>query len=82
MGTVFEFPKKQSQQEASENLMTQVLFHVEPEVLLEEWISRNKVISDEFHKYNAYEKQGILDTVLDMSNDLYALVLELKEKLK
>ena len=64
MGTVFEFPKKQSQQDSSENsqinLMNQVLFHVEPEVLLEEWISRNKVISDEFHKFGIFEKQNTL----------------------
>lgn len=45
------------------------------------WKLRNDLISDEFVKYNAYEKQAILDTVLQMNLELYTLVIELKEKL-
>lgn len=45
------------------------------------WKLRNDLISDEFVKYNAYEKQEILDTVLNMNLELYTLVIKLKEKL-
>lgn len=45
------------------------------------WKLRNDLISDEFVKYNAYEKQQILDTVLNMNLELYTLVIKLKEKL-
>jgi ribosomal protein L16 Arg81 hydroxylase len=55
---------------------------VSKEFLLEYWKERNKVISDEFHKNSIYQKQETLDIVLNISNDLYELVLELKEKLK
>lgn len=54
---------------------------VSKEFLLEYWKERNKVISDEFHKNSVYQKQETLDIVLTINNDLYALVLELKEKL-
>lgn len=45
------------------------------------WKLRNDLISDEFVKYNAYEKQQILDTILDMNLELYTLVVKLKERL-
>lgn len=45
------------------------------------WKLRNDLISDEFQLYNAHEKQGILDTVLQMNLELYTLVIKLKEKL-
>lgn len=45
------------------------------------WRLRNEVISDEFVKYNSYEKQEILDTILDMNLELYTLVVKLKERL-
>ena len=45
------------------------------------WKLRNEVISDEFVKYNACEKQEILDTVLQMNLELYTLVVKLKERL-
>lgn len=48
---------------------------------LEYWRIRNELISDEFVKYNAYEKQEILDTVLSMNLELYTLVVKLKERL-
>lgn len=48
---------------------------------LEYWRIRNEVISDEFHKYNSYEKQEILDTILNMNYELYTLVVKLKERL-
>lgn len=51
------------------------------EELLEYWRGRNNIISDEFVKFNAYEKQQTLDTVLEINFDLYSLVLKLKERL-
>lgn len=45
------------------------------------WKLRNEVISDEFSLYNPYEKQQILDTVLQMNLELYTLVVKLKERL-
>lgn len=51
------------------------------EELLAYWKEKNNVISDEFVKYNAYEKQGILDTVLEINFELYGLVLKLRERL-
>lgn len=48
---------------------------------LEYWRIRNEIISDEFVKYNAYQKQEILDTILAMNLELYTLVIKLKEKL-
>lgn len=45
------------------------------------WKLRNDLISDEFHRYNCYEKQEILDTVLQMNLELYTLVVKLKERL-
>lgn len=55
---------------------------VSKEFLLEYWKERNRVISEQFHKNSIYQKQETLDIVLNISNDLYELVLELKEKLK
>ena len=45
------------------------------------WKLRNDLISDEFSLYNPYEKQQILDTVLQMNLELYTLVVKLKERL-
>ena len=45
------------------------------------WGLRNQIISEEFKLYNAYEKQQILDTVLNMNRELYTLVVRLKERL-
>lgn len=71
MGDVRElFPKKVVQDA--------VTVEVDP---LTYWKLRNEVISDEFMKYNAYEKQEILDTVLQMNMELYGLVIKLKERL-
>lgn len=71
MGEIRElFPKKIVQ--------AAVTVEVDP---LTYWKLRNEVISDEFMKYNAYEKQEILDTVLQMNLDLYGLVIKLKERL-
>lgn len=70
MGTVTElFPKK---------TIGEITVEVDP---LTYWKLRNEVISDEFVKYNAYEKQEILDTVLSMNYELYTLVLKLRERL-
>jgi len=70
MGTITElFPKK---------TVGEITVEVDP---LTYWKLRNEVISDEFVKYNAYEKQEILDTVLSMNFELYTLVLKLRERL-
>ena len=71
MGNVTElFPKKP----VSESITVKVDG-------LEYWRIRNEIISDEFVKYNSYEKQEILDTVLGMNYELYKLVINLKERL-
>ena len=71
MGSVIDlFPKKP----ISESITVKV-------DVLEYWRVRNELISDEFVKYNAYEKQEILDTVLSMNLELYTLVVKLKERL-
>lgn len=71
MGEIRElFPKKVVQ--------AAVTVEVDP---LTYWKLRNEVISDEFMKYNAYEKQEILETVLQMNLELYGLVIKLKERI-
>lgn len=55
---------------------------VSKEFLLEYWKERSQLISDEFHKASVFKKQETLDIVLKINDDLYALVLELKDKLK
>jgi hypothetical protein len=71
MGSVIDmFPKKS----ISESITVKV-------DVLEYWRIRNEVISDEFSLYNPYEKQQILDTVLQMNLELYTLVVKLKERL-
>lgn len=70
MGTITElFPKK---------TVGEITVEVDP---LTYWKLRNDLISDEFVKYNAYEKQEILDKVLSMNFELYTLVLKLRERL-
>lgn len=69
MGTITEmFPKKS------------VINTVEVDPLTY-WSLRNQIISDEFSLYNTYEKQQVLDTVLQMNLELYTLVVKLKERL-
>lgn len=63
------FPKKKP---------SEITVEVDP---LTYWKLRNDVISEEFHLYNIYEKQQILDTVLQMNLELYTLVIKLKERL-
>ena len=71
MGDVRELFPKKAVQDA-------VTVEVDP---LTYWKLRNEVISDEFMKYNAYQKQEILETVLQMNLELYGLVIKLKEGL-
>ena len=52
------------------------------EQLLADWVGRNQVISDEFCLYNAYQKQVILDTILDMNSELYKIIIEMKGKVE
>lgn len=74
MGTITElFPKK---------LFKVSEMVVPKEDLLFYWKERNQLISDEFHKASVFKKQETLDIVLNINNELYALVLELKSKLK
>lgn len=63
------FPKKKP---------SEITVEVDP---LTYWGLRNQIISEEFKLYNAYEKQQILDTVLNMNLELYTLVVKLKERL-
>lgn len=70
MSVIDMFPKKP----VSESITVKV-------DVLEYWRIRNEVISDEFSLYNPYEKQQILDTVLQMNLELYTLVVKLKERL-
>lgn len=71
MGSVIDlFPKKP----ISESIAVKV-------DVLEYWRIRNELISDEFQLYNVWEKQEILDTVLQMNMELYTLVVKLKERL-
>lgn len=72
MGSVIDlFPKKPFD-------VGEITVKLDP---LEYWRLRNEIISDEFSFYNAHEKQGILDTVLQMNLELYTLVVKLKERL-
>lgn len=70
MSVIEMFPKKEVKGEAT--------VEVDP---LTYWKLRNDLISDEFVRYNAHEKQQILDTVLNMNMELYTLVVKLKERL-
>lgn len=45
---------------------------------LDFWIGRNEIISRDFHTFSVFQKQETLDTVLDINNKLYRLILELK----
>lgn len=45
---------------------------------LDFWRGRNLIISESFHTSSIYEKQTTLDTVLQINNELYELVLKLK----
>lgn len=65
------FPKKSTP-------IGEVTVEVDP---LTYWGLRNQVTSDEFSLYNPYEKQQIVDTVLQMNLELYTLVVKLKERL-
>lgn len=45
---------------------------------LDFWIGRNEIISRDFHTFSIYQKQETLDTVLNINNQLYELILTLK----
>lgn len=49
------------------------------EELVAYWEERNNRISDEFHTRSIFDKQTILDTILDMNLELYKLVVKLKK---
>lgn len=86
MTNVLEFPKvsilKTTNVKYSDKSVKELTYKEAQDMLMAEWNERNQVISDEFHKYNAYEKQGILDTVLEMNNELYKIIIEMKGKVE
>ena len=45
---------------------------------LDFWKGRNEIISRDFNTFSVFQKQETLDTVLDINNKLYQLILELK----
>lgn len=56
--------------------------HVEHNVSkLDFWKGRNLIISRDFHTFSVFQKQETLDTVLNINNQLYELVLTLKGEL-
>lgn len=57
------FPKKQPEHNISK---------------LDFWIGRNEIISRDFHTFSVHQKQETLDTVLNINNQLYELILTLK----
>lgn len=69
MGSVIDmFPEKVSVDKSVEHTISKLDF----------WIGRNEIISRDFHTLSVYQKQETLDTVLDINNKLYQLILELK----
>lgn len=63
MSVIEMFPKKEPEHTISK---------------LDFWKGRNEIISRDFHTFSIYQKQETLDTVLDINNKLYQLILELK----
>lgn len=69
MGSVIDmFPEKVSVGSPVEHTISKLDF----------WRGRNEIISRDFHTFSVYQKQETLDTVLDINNKLYQLILELK----
>ena len=69
MGSVIDmFPEKTSVDKSVEHTISKLDF----------WRGRNEIISRDFHTFSVYQKQETLDTVLDINNKLYQLILELK----
>lgn len=67
MGSVIDlFPKKS---------IGEITVEVDP---LTYWKLRNDLISESFHTFSIHEKQNTLDTVLQMNNELYEMILKLK----
>ena len=68
MSVIEMFPKKPHTDKSAEHTISKLDF----------WIGRNEIISRDFHTFSVYQKQETLDTVLDINNKLYQLILELK----
>lgn len=69
MGSVIDmFPEKANVEKPLEHTISKLDF----------WRGRNEIISRDFHTFSVYQKQETLDTVLDINNKLYQLILELK----
>jgi hypothetical protein len=68
MSVIEMFPKKPDAGNSIEHTISKLDF----------WVGRNEIISRDFHTFSVYQKQETLDTVLDINNKLYQLILELK----
>lgn len=68
MSVIEMFPKKPDADKSVDHTISKLDF----------WIGRNEIISRDFHTFSVYQKQETLDTVLDINNKLYQLILELK----
>lgn len=52
-----------------------------PPMDLEWWKSKNEKISEEFSLYDAHKKQVIMDEVLNMSDTMYEMIIDLRKQL-
>lgn len=68
MSVIEMFPKKEVTDKSVQHTISKLDF----------WKGRNEIISRDFHTFSVYQKQETLDTVLDINNKLYQLILELK----
>lgn len=69
MGSVIDmFPEKVVTDKSVEHTISKLDF----------WKGRNEIISRDFHQFSVYQKQETLDTILNINNQLYQLILELK----
>lgn len=82
MTNVLEFPKvsvlKTTNIKYGDKSVKQLTYKEAQEQLLAEWNQRNQVISDEFHTMSVWQKQETLETVLEMNNELYKIIVEMK----
>lgn len=68
MSVIEMFPKKEVADKSVEHTISKLDF----------WIGRNEIISRDFNTFSVYQKQETLDTVLNINNQLYQLILEIK----
>ena len=68
MSVIEMFPKKPDTEKSVEHTISKLDF----------WIGRNEIISRDFNTFSVFQKQETLDTVLNINNQLYELILKLK----